>query len=120
MILLRKRCFQLLLRLYKHCSVSLFLKCNYLDAVQRNPLTSKSTDAEIEKQIARLEKLSERRERLVIELFDEIKNSNFLTDDLVLRDIVKNLRNQYKFTIPQLKKNRTSRDFITYCLQNNY
>ena len=71
-------------------------------------------------QIARIEKLSERRERLVIELFDEIKKSNFLTDDLVLRDNVKNLRNQYKFTIPQLKKNRTSRDFITYCLQNNY
>lgn len=27
------------------------MKCNYLDAVRRNPLTSKSTDAEIEKQI---------------------------------------------------------------------
>ena len=66
--------------------------------------------------IASLERLSDRRERLVKELFNEIKANGLLSSLLEKRKSSKILRKNYNFKIPKISSYRTRRDFITYCL----
>ena len=71
-------------------------------------------------QISNLEKLSDRREKLVFELFQVIKNSDFMSDLLSKRTVDKKTRNSYNFTIPTSRTSRSSHDFINYCLNQKY
>ena len=64
-----------------------------------------------------LERLSERRERMTRELFQEIKKENHVLHSLLQRRKVDRiLKNNYDFNIPRLKTFRSRRDFINYCL----
>ena len=71
-------------------------------------------------QISGLQKLSDRRERLVVELFHQIKSCDFMSDFFINRSKVQNTRNHYSFNVPLTRTNRADRDFITYCLQKHY
>ena len=68
-----------------------------------------------------LERLSERRERMARELFQEIRGENHVLHSLLEhRQIVRILKNNYAFNIPRLKTVRAGRDFIHYCLLNQF
>jgi hypothetical protein len=71
-------------------------------------------------QITGLERLNERRERLVKELFGQIKNSDIFSNLIKHRPSMKNTRNSYDCTMPKTKTYRTRHDFITYCLYKKY
>ena len=64
-----------------------------------------------------IEKLSDRREKLTTELFNQIKNPDHLLYSLLTRRTnIKGLKNNYKFLLPNTKTVRARRDFINYCL----
>lgn len=71
-------------------------------------------------QITGLERLSERRERMVKELFGHIKNMDAFS--YLIKDFptIKNTRNAYSLSIPKTKTYRARHDFITYCLYKKY
>ena len=64
-----------------------------------------------------LERLDARRERLVCELFQCIKNANHILYNLLtLRDPTPDVRFRYPYVLPLLKTVRARHDFINYCL----
>ena len=67
--------------------------------------------------VSGLQTLSERRESVVKDLFNEIKSDTHPLNSL-LRHRLNNVstRNNYPFTLPKLKTDRGRRDFISYCL----
>lgn len=68
-----------------------------------------------------LERLSTRRERIVREAFNEIKNPNHVLNHLLVsRDNSKNIRSNYQYVIPKTRTLRCRHDFITYCLFKRY
>ena len=73
--------------------------------------------------LAHIERLDVRRERIVKELFQCIKNSDHILNKLIherhLHGIT-NYRNVYKLKIPFTKHLRSRKDFITYCLYKKY
>ena len=71
-------------------------------------------------QISKLDRLSDRREKLVFDLFQSVKVSDFLSDLLTSRTIVKNTRNTYGLNVPMSRTNRFNHDFINYCLHKKY
>ena len=72
-------------------------------------------------QLSGLQRLSERREILVRDLFNEIKCDNHVLNSLLpRRSISAPTRNSYPYVLPVFKTNRTRRDFISYCLFKRY
>ena len=68
-----------------------------------------------------LQTLSERRETLVKELFNEIKSDTHPLNSLLNRRLNHvPTRNNYPFNLPKLKTDRGRRDFISYCLLKLY
>jgi hypothetical protein len=68
-----------------------------------------------------LEKLSDRREKLTFELFNQIRNPDHLLHSLLTpRNNIKNLKTNYEFLLPKTKTLRARRDFINYCLFKHY
>jgi len=71
--------------------------------------------------VSGLQTLSERRESLVKDLFNEIKSDTHSLNYL-LHHRPNNVptRNNYPFTLPKFKTDRGRRDFISYCLLKMY
>ena len=72
---------------------------------------------------SKLEKLSVRRERLVIELFSKVKCSSHPLHCLLTRRTElagKELRAQYPFKIEVGRTSRIARSFINYCIQKRF
>ena len=68
-----------------------------------------------------LERLDARRERMVREIFQEIKNPGHILHDLLpLRPACRPTRDDYEFEMPRCKTNRYSRSFIPYCIRKRY
>jgi len=68
-----------------------------------------------------LEKLSDRREKLTFELFNQIRNPDHLLHSLLTpRNNIKNLKTNYEFLLPKTKTLLARRDFINYCLFKHY
>ena len=63
---------------------------------------------------------SERRERLVKELFGHIKNSDVFSYLIKDDTTIKNTTNAYNYAIPKTKTHKTRHDFVTYCLYKKY
>ena len=72
-------------------------------------------------QLSGLQRLSQRREILVRNLFNEIKcDSHVLNCLLQHRTTKAPTRNCYPFVLPVFKTNRCRRDFISYCILKKY
>ena len=71
---------------------------------------------------AQLERLDNRRENLVRELFDQIKHPNHVLHKLLPPEKLPmpSLRSQYPYEIRIVKKTRFGRDFIPYCILKRY
>ena len=73
--------------------------------------------------LAHIERLDDRRERIVKELFNSIKKPSHALNNLLherhLQD-VKYYRKIYPYDIPFTKNQRTRKDFVTYCLYKKY
>ena len=68
-----------------------------------------------------LERLNERRERMIKDLFQEIKREGHALHSLLeRRQVDRILKNSYDFNIPRLKTSRPRRDFINYCLSKQF
>ena len=73
--------------------------------------------------LCRFERLDTRRERLVRELFSEIKKSNHILHNLLTLNsstVNVKLRSVYKFVTPHFNCSRPCKSFINYCLVEKY
>lgn len=68
-----------------------------------------------------LESLSSRRETIIRNLFNELKNTNHVLHYLLPeRQQLVNIRQSYSFQLPLCRTIRGRRDFISYCLFKRY
>lgn len=68
-----------------------------------------------------LERLDTRRERMVREMFEQIKNPNHILHDLLpLRSTCHTTRDNYEYELPRCKTNRYARSFFPYCIRKKY
>lgn len=73
--------------------------------------------------LCRLERLDARRERLVRELFEELKHPNHILHNLLTLNpstVKVKLRSVYRYAIQHFISNRPKKSFINYCLLNKY
>ncbi len=75
-------------------------------------------------QLTGLERLSVRRERLVHNLFNKIKCSNHVLNNLLPVRIRQNIsyamRDEYPYSMPRVRTERPLRSFISYCVRKRF
>ena len=94
-------------RVQKRCLKIIYPKLNYNEALR----------------LSGLDRLSCRREVIVRNLFNQIKNSNHILNNLLPKRLKSNsdiLRFSYPYIIPVGKTSRYRHSFISYCLLHRY
>ena len=95
---------------------------NELESIQKRCLRTIYPDLSYNSalRLSGLEKLSFRRERLVKDLFNQMKKTGLLSSYIENRQTGHSTRNCYSYVVPKIRNSRTRRDFITHCLFKKY